>query len=127
MTCGSRRRHLAPSLTRSKNCVAWHYIVRILRTLTSVDTDHQRISHADSLFSYQGAVGRGHYDRLDDIRTRRGDGRARTGDPLLAKQVLSQLSYIPEVMAQESRRRRAWAFLDSNQRPHGYQPCALTN
>ena len=25
----------------------------------------------------------------------RGDGRARTGDPLLAKQVLSQLSYIP--------------------------------
>jgi hypothetical protein len=21
----------------------------------------------------------------------------------------------------------AWAFLDSNQRPHGYQPCALTN
>ena len=24
-------------------------------------------------------------------------------------------------------RRRAWAFLDSNQRPHGYQPCALTN
>ncbi len=31
------------------------------------------------------------------VRTRRGgDGRARTGDPLLAKQVLSQLSYIPE-------------------------------
>ena len=27
---------------------------------------------------------------------RSGDGRARTGDPLLAKQVLSQLSYIPE-------------------------------
>ena len=26
----------------------------------------------------------------------RGDGRARTGDPLLAKQVLFQLSYIPE-------------------------------
>jgi hypothetical protein len=24
-------------------------------------------------------------------------------------------------------RRGAWAFLDSNQRPHGYQPCALTN
>jgi hypothetical protein len=61
------------------------------------------------------------------FKTRRGDGRARTGDPLLAKQVLSQLSYIPEVMAQESRRLRAWAFLDSNQRPHGYQPCALTN
>ena len=50
----------------------------------------------------------------------RGDGRARTGDPLLAKQVLFQLSYIPE-------RIRAWAFVDSNHRPHGYQPCALTN
>ena len=50
----------------------------------------------------------------------RGDGRARTGDPLLAKQVLFQLSYIPD-------RIRAWAFVDSNHRPHGYQPCALTN
>jgi hypothetical protein len=49
-----------------------------------------------------------------------GDGRARTGDPLLAKQVLSQLSYIPGGTG-------TWAFLDSNQRPHGYQPCALTN
>ena len=51
----------------------------------------------------------------------RGDGRARTGDPLLAKQVLFQLSYIPE------RIQKAWAFVDSNHRPHGYQPCALTN
>ena len=49
-----------------------------------------------------------------------GDGQARTADPLLAKQVLSQLSYIPGDRAW-------WAFLDSNQRPHGYQPCALTN
>src|SRR5258708_5816595 len=49
-----------------------------------------------------------------------GDGQARTADPLLAKQVLSQLSYIPGGWAW-------WAFLDSNQRPHGYQPCALTN
>jgi hypothetical protein len=58
----------------------------------------------------------GHATKPFDFGGRRGDGRARTGDPLLAKQVLSQLSYIPE-----------WAFLDSNQRPHGYQPCALTN
>ena len=60
-----------------------------------------------------------------------GDGRARTGDPLLAKQVLSQLSYAPMQMSgatvRPQVRRRAWAFLDSNQRPHGYQPCALTN
>ena len=33
-------------------------------------------------------------DRLETAAG--GDGRARTGDPLLAKQVLSQLSYIPE-------------------------------
>ena len=97
MTCGSRRRHLAPSLTRSKNCVAWHYIVRILRTLKSV-------RHGlSAYFSRRLAIrlsrcGRFRScDRLDDIQTRRGDGRARTGDPLLAKQVLSQLSYIPEV------------------------------
>jgi hypothetical protein len=30
-----------------------------------------------------------------DEKSRSGDGRARTGDPLLAKQVLSQLSYAP--------------------------------
>jgi hypothetical protein len=58
---------------------------------------------------------------------RSGDGRARTGDPLLAKQVLSQLSYAPKLLGAAVQVRRAWAFLDSNQRPHGYQPCALTN
>jgi hypothetical protein len=65
---------------------------------------------------------------------RPGDGRARTADPLLAKQVLSQLSYIPvlpvtagTIPAGPSEEARTWAFLDSNQRPHGYQPCALTN
>lgn len=71
-----------------------------------------------------------------------GDGRARTGDPLLAKQMLFQLSYAPVAEEYTSfgvperhrsvsrlvpRMRLAWAFLDSNQRPHGYQPCALTN
>src|ERR1700694_6223462 len=76
---------------------------------------------ADSLFSCQRTKNRpltagGESGRV----VARGDGRARTGDPLLAKQVLFQLSYIPE-------RIRAWAFVDSNHRPHGYQPCALTN
>jgi hypothetical protein len=68
---------------------------------------------------------------------RPGDGRARTADPLLAKQVLSQLSYIPVLVVGRWSRpsrpggvgseARTWAFLDSNQRPHGYQPCALTS
>jgi hypothetical protein len=44
----------------------------------------------------------------------------RTPDPLLAKQVLSQLSYSPIV-------KEWWAWVDSNYRPHPYQGCALTN
>ena len=46
-----------------------------------------------------------------------GGGRDRTDDPLLAKQVLSQLSYAPIW----------WAREDLNLRPHAYQACALTN
>src|SRR5690606_13702890 len=50
-----------------------------------------------------------------------GAGRDRTDDPLLAKQVLSQLSYGPFWMKE-----RWWAWIDSNYRPHPYQGCALT-
>jgi hypothetical protein len=46
-----------------------------------------------------------------------GADRDRTGDPLLAKQVLSQLSYSPSF--------KWWAWVDSNYRPHPYQGCAL--
>ncbi len=85
-----------------------------------------------------------------------GDGRVRTDDPLLAKQVLSQLSYAPtntptEPMGQagpepptprSSKRapsaaprshpqsnhaQKVWAREDLNLRPHAYQACALTN
>ena len=41
----------------------------------------------------------------------------RTPDPLLAKQVLSQLSYTPN---------NWWVWEDLNFRPHAYQACALT-
>ena len=51
-----------------------------------------------------------------------GADRDRTGDPLLAKQVLSQLSYSPMIYEQ-----RWWAWVESNYRPHPYQGCALTN
>jgi hypothetical protein len=47
-----------------------------------------------------------------------GDERDRTADPLLARQVLSQLSYAPDVNLE-------WAYLDLNQGPHAYQACAL--
>src|SRR5688572_23227470 len=48
---------------------------------------------------------------------RDGDERIRTADLLLAKQALYQLSYIPS----------QWAILGSNQGPHAYQACALTD
>ena len=54
---------------------------------------------------------------LRAIRVPGGDDRIRTGDPLLAKQVLSQLSYIPA--------KGWWAFLGSNQGPRAYQARAL--
>ena len=48
-----------------------------------------------------------------------GANRDRTGDLLLAKQALSQLSYGPDI--------GWWVWEESNFRPHPYQGCALTN
>jgi hypothetical protein len=48
-----------------------------------------------------------------------GGERDRTDDPLLAKQVLSQLSYTPVFPW--------WVWLELNQRPPPYQDGALTN
>ena len=82
-----------------------------------------------------------------------GGDRARTDDPLLAKQALSQLSYTPKAYRQwlppppqglartpspqAKRQRRSaaivpqthqpWAREDLNLRPHAYQACALTS
>ena len=50
----------------------------------------------------------------------------RTPDPLLAKQVLSQLSYSP-ILLSDRFEAEWWAWVDSNYRPHPYQGCALTN
>jgi hypothetical protein len=50
-----------------------------------------------------------------------GDEETRTPDPLLAKEMLCQLSYVPLPRAMW------WAFLDSNQRPLPYQGSALTS
>ena len=54
-----------------------------------------------------------------------GDEETRTPDPLLAKEMLSQLSYVPLPTIALSG--RWWAFLDSNQRPLPYQGSALTS
>jgi hypothetical protein len=58
---------------------------------------------------------------------RNGDDRVRTDDPLLAKQVLSQLSYVPQRRPRVERRHAWWAREDLNLRPHAYQACALTS
>ena len=60
------------------------------------------------------------------IRESGGDEETRTPDPLLAKEMLCQLSYVPQAPRNESRR-EWWAFLDSNQRPLPYQGSALTS
>ena len=53
-----------------------------------------------------------------------GDEETRTPDPLLAKEMLFQLSYVPVLSVGGG---RWWAFLDSNQRPLPYQGSALTS
>ena len=50
-----------------------------------------------------------------------GDEETRTPDPLLAKEMLYQLSYVPAPGGEW------WAILDSNQRPLPYQGSALTS
>ena len=65
------------------------WVARVLQLVT--------LNHS-SLFGYQGTI-RGALGRLAAhgaaLADGHGDDQIRTGDPLLAKQVLSQLSYIP--------------------------------
>ena len=63
------------------------------------------------------------------LRKAGGANRDRTGDLLLAKQALSQLSYGPRAASRCccSRGRSWWVWVDLNHRPHPYQGCALTN
>ena len=58
-----------------------------------------------------------------------GAEEARTPDPLLAKEVLSQLSYGPVLVGRPWCLvvGEWWGILDSNQRPQSYQDCALTS
>ena len=58
-----------------------------------------------------------------------GGRRDRTDDPLLAKQVLSQLSYAPRHRLLLPLQGPAcwWVWMDSNHRPPPYQDGALTD
>ncbi len=78
-----------------------------------------------------------------NLNTKRigGAERDRTADPLLAKQMLSQLSYSPNHRKHPAAKPpgiskpqtnhppngKWWAREDLNFRPHAYQACALTN
>lgn len=64
--------------------------------------------------------------RFPQINQLSGAGRTRTDDPLLAKQMLSQLSYNPNRLNNQSSSRE-WARVDSNHGPRRYQRRALTN
>ena len=94
-----------------------------------------RISRAETLSSgpLVGGLRKVTNQWSDGVRVRRpadekrgGDEETRTPDPLLAKEMLCQLSYVPQAPRNESRR-EWWAFLDSNQRPLPYQGSALTS
>ena len=69
-----------------------------------------------SLFNFQTSIHR--------ITCVGGDKENRTPDPLLARQVLSQLSYTPILNYKEN---CWWAAVDSNHRPLAYQASALTS
>ena len=76
----------------------------------------------------RGRPGEAHSVRLavgskDENRNTGGANRDRTGDLLLAKQALSQLSYGPVVQVGFP----WWVWVDLNHRPHAYQACALTS
>ena len=70
-----------------------------------------------------------HFSRQSNSSIGTGGGeRDRTDDPLLAKQVLSQLSYTPSTWPRIGRDAEPWwVWLDSNQRPPPYQDGALTD
>jgi hypothetical protein len=87
---------------------------------TSPTSEEARRERSDASLSYAFFMG-----------STGGADRDRTGDPLLAKQVLSQLSYSPDPLAFRSppspRPQRWWVWMDSNHRPPPYQDGALTN
>lgn len=71
-----------------------------------------------------------HHNSRDLAKVVGGDDRNRTGDLLLAKQVLSLLSYVPTLTASQHLGLGSgvwWAHLDLNQGPRPYQGRALTN
>jgi hypothetical protein len=85
------------------------YVCQYIRVLdVSASAAGGRFAAPGTRSRYRGGIG--------------GAEEARTPDPLLAKEVLSQLSYGPLFV-----RDVWWGILDSNQRPQSYQDCALTS
>ena len=81
---------------------------------------HMAYRQVQTYFFFQGYIRQFNTNRIG------GAERDRTADPLLAKQVLSQLSYSPNRSDFCQIQPKWWARADSNCRPHAYQACALT-
>jgi hypothetical protein len=100
----------------------------ILRILRSRTVQCQSFSLLRDTLSPFRRPSRHHNPRS---RTGGGGDRTRTDDPLLAKQVLSQLSYTPQSRIWQiqslANEEHWWAREDLNLRPHAYQACALTS
>jgi hypothetical protein len=96
-------RHAAPWQRPNKSSL--YDVIQNRQPITAANFFHSRMMHIR------------HQHRLG------GAERDRTADPLLAKQVLSQLSYSPIFRRRQD---KWWAWIDSNYRPHPYQGCALT-
>ena len=108
---------------------------RIAYSIVKEHASHARRNNTLAIYQIVRSAGRTHASAVG------GDERNRTADPLLAKQVLSHLSYIPHAHCEfrigdfgltskvpnPQSEMVWWAFLGSNQGPHAYQACALTS
>ena len=109
-----------PPFALSSLTTIWSTLKNVLGEHRLATLENLRIRFSKTGYGLMPSPRESSYDSLRTgfIHAPGGDDRIRTGDPLLAKQVLSQLSYIP---ADKS----WWAFLGSNQGPRAYQARAL--
>ena len=134
-----RRRQQVPVASRKTPPTASH---TFLSTMSKIETNLRSLSGNARAIDRQLAIPS---NSPNSVALRSpivgGADRTRTGDPLLAKQVLSQLSYSPiqilGIRCQVSDHpmpdswrlasENWWAREDLNFRPHAYQARALTN
>ena len=104
---------LSTFVERPLCCLAFHHILHCsvfkVQSPVSLETRSKRTTTCPLPSIFNSRVG--------------GDSRDRTGDLLLARQALSQLSYIPICLLLDC----WWARVGSNHRPYDYQSYALAS